>query len=190
MPRIFSHKDRESIRKVLIENGRKALEKSSYKNISVADIALETGIAKGTFYNFFSSKEAFFYEVIISIRDENRRELTELIHEPTWQNAYDFFFRRYTTSKTVYDYFTTEEMKIIFRRLPEKQTEADEDSVKLARQLISVCTDRKTIKAEVVVNLMNIAAAAASNRDFLLKEQYNETVSVLAKAMADYIFGK
>ena len=72
MPKIFSESDRDNIRDTLLANGRKALEKSSYKNISVADIAAETGIAKGTFYNFFTSKEAFFYEIMINIRDENR----------------------------------------------------------------------------------------------------------------------
>lgn len=60
MPKIFSDTDKDYIRNALLENGRKALETSNYKTISVADIAAATGIAKGTFYNFFSSKESFF----------------------------------------------------------------------------------------------------------------------------------
>ena len=190
MPKIFSETDRYNFRKALLENGRKALEKNCYKNISVADIAAETGIAKGTFYNFFSSKEIFFYEVMLKIRDENRRAITELIDNPTRENVYRFFYERYTTVKTVYDYFTPEEMKIIFRRLPDKQNESDENSVQLAKQLISVCADRTDIKAEVVVNLMNIAASAAAQREFLLQDSYNETVAVIANAITDYIFGK
>lgn len=190
MPKVFSETDRENIREALLENGRKALEKNSYKNISVADIAAETRIAKGTFYNFFTSKEAFFYEVMLKIRDKNRLAIINAMENPTRENVYRLFYERYTTSKTVYDYFTPEEMKIIFRRLPDKQDEADENSIQLARQLISVCTDSKDVKAEVVINLMNIAASAAAERDFLLQDSYNETAAVMAKAITDYIFGQ
>lgn len=190
MPKIFSESDRNIIREALLENGRKALEKSSYKNISVSDIAAETGIAKGTFYNFFDSKEAFFYEVMLKIRNENRIEIIRCMENPTRENVYKLFYERYTTIKTVYDYFSPDEMKIIFRRLPYKQNEADNDSLCLAEELIAVCTDRKDVNAEVVINIMNIAASAASEREFLLQDSYNETVSVIAKAITDYIFGK
>lgn len=189
MPKIFSEEDRESIRKNLLENGRAMLERKSYKDISVAEIAEESGIAKGTFYNFFGSKEEFFYEVMLLIRDNNRNELLKAAEAPSKEAIYKVMYKRYTTTKTVYDYFTPEEMKIIFRRLPGKTQEADENSVELAQKLISVCTDSKNVKAEVVVNLMNIAASAAANREFLIEKHYRETISVLANAIADYIYG-
>ena len=188
LPKIFTGEDRDIIRRSLLENGRKAIEKDSYKNISVADIAAQTGIAKGTFYNFFSSKEEFFYEIMLIIRDENRREIEELMECPDRERVYSFFYKRYTEVRTVYDYFTRDELNIIFRRLPHKQTEADEDSVRLAKKLISVCTDSSAVRAEVVINLMNIAAAASADRVQLLSEHYAETVSVLARAITDYIF--
>ena len=92
MPKIFSDTDRTNIRESLLVIGRKALEKNSYKNISVADIATDAGIAKGTFYNFFPSKEVFFYEIMLQIRDENRMAFAELIESPTRENAYNLFY--------------------------------------------------------------------------------------------------
>lgn len=189
MPKIFSDEDRESIRNNLLENGKAMLERKSYKDISIAEIAEESGIAKGTFYNFFGSKEEFFYEVMLLIRDNNRNELLKAAKSPSRERLYKVLYKRYTTMKTVYDYFTPEEMKIIFRRLPEKMQEADENSVELARRIISACTDNKKVKAEVVVNLMNIAASASANREFLIEKHYRKTISVLASAIADYIFG-
>lgn len=189
MPKIFSDEDRESIRNNLLENGKAMLERKSYKDISVAEIAEESGIAKGTFYNFFGSKEEFFYEVMLLIRDNNRNELLKAAEAPSREVLYKILYKRYTTTKTVYDYFTPEEMKIIFRRLPGKMQEADENSVELAQKLISACTDSKNVKAEVVVNLMNIAASASADREFLIEKQYRETISVLANAIADYIYG-
>ena len=36
---------------------------------------------------------------------------------------------------------------------------------------------------------MNIAASASANREFLIEKHYRETISVLANAVADYIYG-
>jgi len=189
MPKIFSETDRENIRTKLLHNGRKLLEAKRCKDISVAEIAADAGIAKGTFYNFFSSKELYFYEIMLLIRDENRRELLSLVDAPSYEALYETMYRRYTEVKTIYDYFEPDELKMIFRTLPEKEQESDENSTELARKLISVCTDDESVKAEVVVNLMNIAASASANRRFLIEEHYRETISVLARAIADYIYG-
>ena len=189
MPKIFSEADRDNIRLKLLNNGREQLKTKRCKNISVAELAYEAGIAKGTFYNFFPSKELYFYEIMLLIRDENRAELLELAEAPSYEALYETMYRRYTQVKTIYDYFEPDELKMIFRTLPEKEIESDENSAALAKRLISVCTDNEDIKAEVVVNLMNIAASASANRRFLIEEHYCETISVLAKAIADYIYG-
>lgn len=189
MPKIFSEADREKIRVNLLKNGRSMLEKKRYKDISVAEIAAESGIAKGTFYNFFGSKEDFFYEVMLLIRDDNRKELLALIENPSRDAVAETMYKRYTTTKTIYDYFEPEELKIIFRRLPGKVQESDANSIELAERLISLCIDNENIKPEVVVNLMNIAGSAAANREFLIQEHYDATISVIANAIADYIYG-
>lgn len=189
MPKIFSESDRETIRQNLLKNGRAMLETKRCREISVAVIAAESGIAKGTFYNFFPSKELYFYEIMLLIRDENRKELLALAENPSYHALCETMYRRYTEVKTIYDYFEPEELNMIFRTLPDKEKESDDNSTELARQLISVCTDDERIKPEVVVNLMNIAASASANRRFLIDTHYCETISVLARAIADYIYG-
>lgn len=189
MPKIFSEEDRVKIRNKLLINGRKILEKKSYNSISIAEIALETGIAKGTFYNFFPSKEEFFYEIMLIIRDDNRKEFYKLMDNPSRDAVADMFYRRYTVTKTVYDYFEPEELKIIFRKLPEKEEESDINSVELAKELIGKCVNSSNVSPGVVVNLMNIAAAAAANREILIKEDFEATIRVVANAIADYIYG-
>lgn len=189
MPKIFSEEDRENIRLHLLQNGRSMLEKKNYNSISVADLAAESGIAKGTFYNFFPSKEAFFYEVMLLIRDENRKEILQFAKNPSKEALIEMLYKRYTNTKTVYDYFEPEELKIIFRKLPGKAQDADENSMELAKNLITACGIAESVQAGVIVNLMNVAANAAANKEFLLAEYYEETIVVIAKAIADYIYG-
>lgn len=190
MPKIFSEADRANIRANLLKNGRAMLEKKRYKDISVAEIAVESGIAKGTFYNFFASKEEFFYEIMLLIRDDNRKELLALAENPSRDAVAEMMYKRYTSTKTVYDYFEPEELKIIFRKLPEKAQESDINSTELAQKLITSCTENQNVEPEVVVNLMNIAGSAAANREFLIQEHYNATIFVIANAIADYIYGE
>ena len=60
MPKIFSEKDREIIRNKLLEIGQESLKQKNYRDISLDDVTAKAGIAKGTFYNFFPSKELYF----------------------------------------------------------------------------------------------------------------------------------
>jgi len=66
VPRIFSESDREAIRQKLIEAGRSHFLRYGLRKTNVEELAREAGIAKGTFYNFFESKE----DLCLSIYDQ------------------------------------------------------------------------------------------------------------------------
>jgi AcrR family transcriptional regulator len=54
MPKII-----ENVREKLILEGRKTLIEKNYKELNIREIAKGSGIAIGTFYNYFSNKEEF-----------------------------------------------------------------------------------------------------------------------------------
>jgi len=62
----FSEKEREEIRQRLLESGYELSTEVGLKKMTVAMIAKSSGIAVGSFYNFYASKEDF---VIAMIRD-------------------------------------------------------------------------------------------------------------------------
>lgn len=188
MPKIFSEQEREIIRMKLINAGMEELENKSYRNIAVDCLAAEVGIAKGTFYNFFPSKEAYFYAVMQFVKEKNRNELKELLLREKIQKdeIVSCLYHRYTKIKTVYDYFSPEEIKIIVRKLPNSD-EAD-DSVEFAEWICeNLSVSDKEKKAKVIVNMCNIMAMAASNRDMLEPCAYEETIFIFCNAIADYI---
>jgi AcrR family transcriptional regulator len=63
MPRV-SKKTKDETRARLLEAGARHLARDGLERASVDAIALEAGFAKGTFYNYFESKEALFGAVI------------------------------------------------------------------------------------------------------------------------------
>ncbi|MCR3757571.1 TetR/AcrR family transcriptional regulator [Clostridium felsineum] len=70
MPRII-----EDIKEKLILEGRRTLMEKSYKELSIRNVAKNCGIAIGTFYNYFKTKEEFVGEIC---KDDWRDALSSL----------------------------------------------------------------------------------------------------------------
>lgn len=63
MPK-FTEAEREIIRGKLLEKGREIFAMYGLKKTSVDDLVNACGIAKGSFYKFFNSKEELYFELV------------------------------------------------------------------------------------------------------------------------------
>lgn len=193
MPRIFSDDDKAAIRRKLLELGLRELERGGFRKCAVEELAASAGIAKGTFYRFFPSKEAFFYEVMLAIRDGNRDMMRRVLLDPAadGRTVADFLFERYTTVKTVFDYFTMDEMNIVFRKLPGKRAESESQSESfLAELLAGMRGVNEDIDKHIVLSMLNILAMAASNATLVISGDKAKTIRYLADGLAGYMFRK
>lgn len=62
----FNLDQKNEIKLQLLEKGKIEFEEKGFKNIKVSDLAASVGIATGSFYSFYESKEELFYEVILN----------------------------------------------------------------------------------------------------------------------------
>jgi len=191
MPKIFNEDDKRIIRENLMKLGLKALENKGYKNASIEDIARQAGIAKGTFYSFFQSKEHFYFEIMLSIRDKNRKYLYDFFSS---NNSIDrismenFLYKRYTEHKNVYHYFTFDDFNIIFRKMPEQISISSIDSITLAADLFThIPNVNPNMNNEVVINILHIMGNYAADKGLLSIGSRESTIRFLANSLADYI---
>ncbi|MBC7097821.1 TetR/AcrR family transcriptional regulator [Candidatus Bipolaricaulota bacterium] len=70
MPRAFREDERVVIRERLLSAGRELFSRYGLRKTTVEELARAAGIAKGTFYLFFPSKEALYGEVLLSVIPE------------------------------------------------------------------------------------------------------------------------
>ena len=74
MVRAFNEQEKGTIKDQLIEIGNELFSRLGFKKTSITDIVNQAGIAKGSFYNFYKSKELLLWDVINelekSIRDQ------------------------------------------------------------------------------------------------------------------------
>ncbi|HUX11638.1 MAG TPA: TetR/AcrR family transcriptional regulator [Spirochaetia bacterium] len=64
MPRGFSEKEREVVRGRLFTEGKALFERYGLARTTVEDLTRAAGIAKGSFYRFFASKELLYMELL------------------------------------------------------------------------------------------------------------------------------
>ncbi len=70
MPKQFP--DRQAVHRALLESGRELFSTYGLKKTTVDEIVRKAGVAKGTFYAFFPSKEQLFFEIMLE--EEQIRE--------------------------------------------------------------------------------------------------------------------
>jgi len=57
-------------RNALIAGARKVFSRTGFHEAKISEIAKEAGVAYGSFYTYFDSKEAVFYDVVIEVHRE------------------------------------------------------------------------------------------------------------------------
>lgn len=72
-------KTRSDRRASLLAAGRALFEEHGFRAVSIARIAGEAGLSSGTFYNYFSSKEAFYDSLLDQIEADGMRSADLLV---------------------------------------------------------------------------------------------------------------
>ena len=189
MPKIFSEADKTAIRRKLLDAGLRELEQKSFRRIAVDDLVEQAGIAKGTFYRFFPSKEAYFYEIMLKIRELNRARLLELFRQdiPSREALTQCLVERYTRMKSVYVYFPPADLEAILHKIPSARKQTDNDSMEFATLVGSHIRPLTEQEAETIVGMFNLLGLAAANRFTVQIPGYEPAVEVFCAALSDYI---
>jgi AcrR family transcriptional regulator len=104
----------------IIKTATKLFKEQGYHSISVQDIATEHGIAKGSIYKYFSSKEELFSEVFDQCQNKFFDEI-ELIHSLTGLSPRDKFLHQIVLR---FQFFTEyKHILVEFTELPIQQDE-------------------------------------------------------------------
>jgi len=79
VPRIFSEQDRAALRQALIDEGRRRFLRDGLRKTRVEQLARTVGIAKGTFYSFFGSKEDLCAAIFEQEEEQRRGEFETIL---------------------------------------------------------------------------------------------------------------
>ncbi len=190
---IFNDGTREKMRIQLLETGFASIKLHGLKKTSVTDVANSAGIASGTFYKFFDSKEEFVYQIVVYKRGKIKEYFRELAKNGRLDKE---AFRKVLTKVTLednnlFDHLDEREMKMLTARWPEEYWKNDSNDEMTAEWLLnSLDGVRRDINMKVFVNLFKSLSLIRYGRSKMYEEQYEETIGIYIDAIIRYVFGE
>lgn len=127
MPKAFSEEEKKEIQSQMLSKGKELFERLGFKKTSVEDIAGKCGIAKGSFYLFYKTKEELFADIMGNLEDEIRGEIIRDIFSKPGQpkeilrKLLQYQFRVIEEKPLLKLLLDEGQIETIMRRLPEEK---------------------------------------------------------------------
>lgn len=193
-PRSFTEHERESIRQLLYEKGKEFIKTYGVKKTSIADITNAAGVAKGTFYLFFRSKEEFFFDLFE--QEEARVKAKYLDIMSSKENIEETLRKSLKGELISNDSFLymlkKQDIDYLMRGLPSERTEkhilSDDDAITIMMQKAGI--DQSVCDPRVLSNLTRLLFLLPYSEDIINQDVYIQTGEVLIDAIIHYAFGK
>lgn len=194
MPTAFTEEEIKRIRTELIFAGIRMSKELGLQKMSVEKLTAAVGIAKGSFYLFFGSKEDFILEIGNYTGAEIQKMLLSKLNGRKQMSAHEFieFFNEYLHSDldvmnglTVNDFFW-------LQKHIKKQVLFDPNvQIKTAQMWLSLIYDvRDGVDTGTFVNLIKSIYAIREHSDTMVKASMENSIQVILRAIEIYISGK
>lgn len=191
MPQIFDEEKRSALREQMLKNGFELIKRYGYKKTSVEDVTKMSGISKGTFYNFFTTKEEFVHEIIVHkrvcIKNEFQKSLDKrgYLHRTSFKK---YLEKIVFNDNNLFAYLNEDEIAILNTRWPKEYFINDTNDEKTSTWILSHITGLSPkCDWRIFANYMKAIAIIQANSQKLIQEVYTETLNCLIENVLDYV---
>ena len=193
MATAFTTEEKEVIRKKLHKVAKECLQRYGVKKTTVDQMAAMVDISKGSFYNFYSSKEMLFFAVLEEYQIDVMNRLTEQLGMETKidtnrlvQLLYDFYQDfRYSFMYTI---FKNHEMELLIRKLP-KEVITNHHLIddRMVKKIVSRINIRENVSVEIVSALFRTIAMTILHIEEIGEEQFDTTLRLVIQGVVEQI---
>ena len=194
MPTAFTDEELEHIRSALIQAGLRLSKELGLQKMSVEKLTAAVGIAKGSFYMFFGSKEDFILEVAEYTGAQTQKMLLSRLNGRRKMSAHEFmeFFSEYLHSDfDLMNGLTVEDFFWLKKHIKKQVLFDPDEQIKTAELWLSLINDvRPGVDAGTFVNLIKSIYAIREHGDTMVKASMESSVQVLLRTIEVYVSGK
>lgn len=194
MPTAFTDEELEHIRSALIQAGIRLSKELGLQKMSVEKLTAAVGIAKGSFYMFFGSKEDFILEVAEYTGAQTQKMLLSRLNGRRKMSAHEFmeFFSEYLHSDfELMNGLTVEDFFWLKKHIKKQVLFDPDEQIKTAELWLSLINDvRPGVDAGTFVNLIKSIYAIREHSDTMVKASMESSVQVLLRTIEVYVSGK
>ena len=193
MATAFTAEEKEVIRKKLHEVAKECLQRYGVKKTTVDQMAAMVDISKGSFYNFYPSKEMLFFAVLEEYQIDVMDRLTEQLGMETKidtnrlvQLLYDFYQDfRYSFMYTI---FKNHEMELLIRKLPKEAiTNHHLIDDRMVKKIVSRINIRENVSVEIVSALFRTIAMTILHIEEIGEKQFDTTLKLVIQGVVEQI---
>lgn len=189
----FTNKEKQAIRKKLHKVAKECIQRYGVRKTTVDQMVAMADISKGSFYNFYSSKEILFFVVLEEYQIDIMNHLTGRLGQEaqidTNQFAellYDFYqdFRH----SFVYTIFKNHEMELLIRKLP-KEVITNHHLIddRMIEKIVSRINIKETISVEIVSALFRTIAMSILHIEEIGEQQFDTILKLLIQGVVEQI---
>jgi len=190
----FTEEQQNEIREKLFQAGIEYLKTYGVQKMTVDKLAAAAGIAKGSFYNFYKSKEEFLFALseyagakmgeMLSRKLNGRKKLTA--------SEFTDFLREYLHSD--YDLMasmTVDDFLWMKKHLAEYELFEPKGQIPVAEYWLGLIEDaRPNADPGVIVNLVKCIYAMREHRANMVEKSLDESIELVIKTMENYLSEK
>lgn len=195
MPKKFTEQEREWITHKLLTEGRRCFEVHGIKKTSVEELTKAAGIAQGSFYMFFGSKEELYFQILLEEEKRIRNAMFNSfsLEMPVNKEGIKLFllqsFHLMEESPLVRQMFIKSELEQILRKLPKALLEQNfsEDKDYLIPFIRSWQSEGIMADSdpELIVSMFRSVVLIILHKEDIGEEQYPATIELLVEVLAE-----
>ena len=193
MPRIYSPEKRQDIKNQLLVTGLALLKQYGMKKMSIEQITQKVGIAQGTFYNFFRSKEMLVLELATSYQEKQNQKLLEIVQTKGYldrSDLYQIYSNMFLIHEdNVFRFLTREDIQLLLTRLPSDCIRNLPDlKNELTKNLEFVKGKKECCDLDCILNWIQVMNLTVENTDFLITSGLEKLIHQMLESMLNEIF--
>ncbi|MCL2443594.1 MAG: TetR/AcrR family transcriptional regulator [Treponema sp.] len=192
MPRALTEQEKCRLCNRLLEKGKSIVLTQGIKKVSVDDIAKAAGMAKGSFYQHFESKEVFLYELINDIHKQIFTQAEQMLQagDDLRVNTRRFLMNLFHMPQMVFFTKNYNEINELFESMPEKEATSTKEMERelFEKLMIKAGIDTQKVKPGVVHNYLH-ALYLVMGSDLMIEDDLSETFELIMDNLISYIFG-
>lgn len=202
MPRHFSDEEKKLIKERLMIIGKKLFSTLGLKKTTIADLTETTGIAKGSFYSFFDSKEELYFIVMEEEAKKIRQKFKDEIFNKFPVMEPDEILKQILitilevleTNSLINRIYNTDDLNLIYQKVNEKQLEEHKQlSLNAFLPFIKYLQEQGEIitkKPEVIIGVIRAIPFVSFHKEELGKDIYLEIINLLIELVAEGLVKK
>lgn len=194
MPKVYSDEKRLEIREQLMKTGVELIRQYGMKRMSIEELTRKVGIAQGTFYNFFKSKEVFVCEIALAYQqgiDDQVEEIARVKGGLDRKDVESFYRMTFLEDEnSIFRFLSREDIQTIVTRLPSGYSDKISDGrASMIRMSKKIKGGKEAYDFDLIFNWIQILNLAVENKDLLAAAAFERTINRIIDNLMDEIFG-